>query len=382
MPDIYEWTGVALAVGVLAGIRLMNQPETAAIGNRLSALCLLAAIVMVLWRNGALTAPVVLAALVAGTLVGLILALRVTMLQMPQLVALLNGLGGAASLLTAFVAAVDGGMAPGLAGRIPAALAVAVGGVTLSGSLVAAGKLHRLLPQDRSAFEHRIILPCCWPFDAPCWRTPDHSSPCLEYRVAHWRFRSLRIAWAAPHADHHIPPQLDVRLAASFADFRGRRSSCAGPSWARRLILTRDMCAAMNRPLRNVLTGAIAVPAEPVTGTIESPSRDDGAALGGRPQEKAFEPVEALLQAQSVVVIPGYGMALGEAETQVRALYELLVSLDKDVTLAIKPVAGSMPGHMTVLMADVDIPYDRCPAIYQPPFAQTTWPSWSARAMW
>lgn len=385
MPDIYEWTGVALAVGVLVGIRLMNRPETAAIGNRLSALCLLAAIVMVLWRNGALTAPVVLAALVAGTLVGLILALRVTMLQMPQLVALLNGLGGAASLLTAFVAAVDGGMAPGLAGRIPAALAVAVGGVTLSGSLVAAGKLHRLLPQRPLRVRgSRIILPALLALlgllTLPGAASAGPQATMLLALIGVCAF-AFGIFFALPVGGADMPITISLLnstsgLAASICGFvvndaflvaAGAIVGAAG------LILTRDMCAAMNRPLRNVLTGAIAVPAEPVTGTIESPSRDDGAALGGRPQEKAFEPVEALLQAQSVVVIPGYGMALGEAETQVRALYELLVSLDKDVTFAIHPVAGRMPGHMTVLLADVDIPYDRMVQLdaINPRFAQT-----------
>lgn len=389
MPDIYEWTGVALAVGVLAGIRLMNRPETAAIGNRLSALCLLAAIVMVLWRNGALTAPVVLAALVAGTLVGLILALRVTMLQMPQLVALLNGLGGAASLLTAFVAAVDGGMAPGLAGRIPAALAVAVGGVTLSGSLVAAGKLHRLLPQRPLRLRgHRIIASVLL---ATLILLTVPGAAAAEAQTA-FMLASIGVCalafgavFALPVGGADMPITISLLnstsgLAASICGFvvndaflvaAGAIVGAAG------LLLTRAMCAAMNRPLRNVLTGAIAVeagtPAETLPGAAELPSPDGEAPPGGQPQAKAFEPVEALLQAQSVVVIPGYGMALGEAETQVRDLYELLVTLDKDVTFAIHPVAGRMPGHMTVLLADVDIPYDRMVQLdaINPRFAQT-----------
>ncbi len=387
MPDIYEWFGILLAVGVLWGIRLMNRPETAVRGNRLAALSLLAAIVMVLWRNGAITMPVLLAGLIGGGLIGLLLAVRVTMLQMPQLVALLNGLGGAASMLTAFVAVsgghdVDSGMAVGLT----SALAVAVGGITFSGSLVAAGKLHRVLPQRPIRLRRtRLVTPLFLVyFVALTVLCTAHHMPGDTLRLALVAAGALAfgIFFALPVGGADMPITISLLnstsgLAASICGFvvndaflvaAGAIVGAAG------LILTQSMCAAMNRSLLNVLTGsgagmppgAPAVP-EKTAPADEPPEADAGAA------RQEFDPVEALLEAKSVVIIPGYGMALGEAETQVRDLFEFLEGRGVDVTFAIHPVAGRMPGHMTVLLADVDIPYDKMVQIdaINPEFANT-----------
>jgi NAD(P) transhydrogenase subunit beta len=129
------------------------------------------------------------------------------------------------------------------------------------------------------------------------------------------------------------------------------------------LILTRVMCAAMNRSLLQVLAGATVASASAPASTMASSQgsfpQENSASPIEREKPVTFDPVESLLEAQRVIIIPGYGMALGEAETHVRDLYEVLERRGKDVKFAIHPVAGRMPGHMTVLLADVDIPYDR-----------------------
>ncbi len=362
---MHVWIEILLGAAILAGIRLMSKPETAVQGNRLTALSLLTAVLLLLWRDNILPQPILLAALATGAALGLVLALRVTMLQMPQMVALLNGLGGAASMLTVFVAVADNTHTPGLAGLATGGLAVAVGGVTLSGSLVAAAKLHRLLPQQ----------PIRIPFTLP--RTSAALIlPFLLMLLLHGQTGSESTMWmlllaacalalgallALPVGGADMPITISLLnsmsgLAASTCGFVVDNAFLVAAGaivGASGFILTRVMCGAMNRSLMQVLTGAtVALPPSPFP-LPPSPFLKPAA------HAAAFDPVESLLEAKSVVIIPGYGMALGEAETQVRDLYELLAGRGADVKFAIHPVAGRMPGHMTVLLADVDIPYDK-----------------------
>jgi len=158
---MYIGVEIILAIAILAGIRLMSSPRTAAYGNRLAAVSLLAAILLILLRDKSATLPCILLSLIAGGVLGAVLAWRVTMLQMPQLVALLNGLGGAASMLTAFVAVSGAIGAVALPTRGTGGLAIIVGGITLSGSLVAAGKLHRILPQQPLRTPMALRLAVC-----------------------------------------------------------------------------------------------------------------------------------------------------------------------------------------------------------------------------
>ncbi len=381
---------IVLAVAILLGIRLMGAPETAVRGNRLAALSLLTAILLVLWSQELLALPLVLVSLLAGAVLGLVLAIRVTMLQMPQLVALLNGLGGAASLLTAFAAAEVSAHVGNLYDLVTGGLAVAVGGVTLSGSLVAAAKLHRLLPQQplrfplgvRIAGAILIVL-----FVLLITLGGGLGGPGIMMGLTLLAAGALVFGalFALPVGGADMPITISLLnatsgIAASICGFvvddaflvaAGAIVGAAG------LILTRVMCAAMNRSLLQVLTGATMAGANaPAADAVAASEPAAGGApldSAGGPAPAAFDPVEALLEANRIIIIPGYGMALGEAEGPVRDLYELLDRLGKDVRFAIHPVAGRMPGHMTVLLADVDIPYDKMVQLQEvnSEFAQT-----------
>lgn len=386
---MYEIAGILLALAVLSGIRLMSTPVTAVRGNLLAAASLLAAILLILWRDSILTAPIILVSIAIGSALGLVLAVHVTMLQMPQLVALLNGLGGAASLLTAFVAVVGVGEAPDFAGCVTGGLAVAVGGVTLSGSLVAAAKLHGLLPQKpmrRWAGNRLVAATLVILLFVPAFLGNGH----IQSEMIVWMtFVALLalvfgIVLALPVGGADMPITISLLnsmsgLAASICGFvvedaflvaTGAIVGAAG------LILTQVMCGAMNRSLVQVLAGAgqtAATHEAPSSITAETNDALRTEANISLNKPRTFDPAEALLEAKTVIIIPGYGMALGEAETLVRDLYELLDQQDKDVKFAIHPVAGRMPGHMTVLLADVDIPYDKMVQIdaANPEFAHT-----------
>lgn len=387
---MYILVEVVLAIAILWGIRLMGAPETAVRGNRLAALSLLVAILIVLWPNTMLTLPILLVSLAIGSVLGVVLALRVTMLQMPQMVALLNGLGGAASMLTAAATLGTNSGVDEFYRFATGGLAIAVGGVTLSGSLVAAGKLHGILPQRpvRRLLGPRVLVAMLVMLLFPLvlsggqWTT--------AYAIVWMVFVAVcalvsGVAFALPVGGADMPITISLLnsmsgVAASVCGFvvddaflvaAGAIVGAAG------LILTQVMCRAMNRSLMQVLTGSTVAPANTPLSTAQSIQasvvEESVPDLAEHGKPATFDPVESLLEAQSVVIIPGYGMALGEAETQVRDLYDLLERQGKDVRFAIHPVAGRMPGHMTVLLADVDIPYDRMVQLdaINPEFAQT-----------
>jgi len=385
---MYVLAQIVLAIALLWGIRLMGKTETARLGNRLAAASLLTAIVLVLGRSGTLNMPIILVSLAVGSAIGLILALRITMLQIPQMVALLNGLGGAASLLTALLAVAGGKGTGSLVGPAAGSMAVAVGGVTLGGSLVAAAKLHRLLPQQPvCARANRLIAPVLLVllglsvgmaiFPAGFGTMPGLMAVAV-CAVAFGVFFALPVGGA----DMPITISLLNAMSGIAASVCGLvvddalLVAAGAIVGATGLILTRVMCAAMNRSLFQVLVGASATPAtEPVAGIATDESAPPAAtpAPGACGASAAFDPVECLLEARRVVIVPGYGMALGEAEALVRDLYEFLERRGVDVKFAIHPVAGRMPGHMTVLLADVDIPYDKMIQLdaINPEFAQT-----------
>ena len=372
MQVLYVVIQAVVAAAILWGIRWMNSPETAVRGNRLASSAMLAAIVLVLWHNGLFSAsamPLLLISMAAGALAGALLAIRVTMLQIPQMVALFNGLGGGASMLTAFIVISGNAELPFLMDRVTGGLALGIGGMTLSGSLVAAAKLHRVLPQQPIRLPgSRGLVPVLAVIFLLIVLTG------LGFALAGntgWALMAMALALvfgalvALPVGGADMPITISLLnslsgLAASICGFVvdelllvavGAIVGAAG------LILTRVMCAAMNRSLWQVLAGSTVAPPEPA----EAPAAEETGetAPAGEEKPSAADPVALVLDAKNFIIIPGYGMALGEAEGQVRDLFELLEDQGKEVKFAIHPVAGRMPGHMTVLLAEVDIPYDK-----------------------
>lgn len=361
------------AIFFILGIKGMTHPRTAVRGNQLGALGMLIAVVVTVLSGGVSWVTVILG-IAAGASGGAWLANKVQMTQMPQLVALFNGFGGIASVLVAGAEVIKGfdessvviaGFAAGLTGLI--------GSVTFTGSLVAAGKLQEL-PQFKNAWSFNgqqiasagllaLALLCAWGMT-------DGTGG--EYFLLVAIALVLGVLLVTPIGGADMPVVIALLnsysgLAAAAAGFVINNNvliiagSLVGASG---LILCNIMCKAMNRSLTNVLFGKLepggdsATADEVYEGKIKSTSADEVAMM--------------LDGVQRVVVVPGYGLAVAQAQHVVRELADLLEAEGATVEYAIHPVAGRMPGHMNVLLAEADVPYDQLKEMDEinPTFAQ------------
>jgi NAD(P) transhydrogenase subunit beta len=353
------------AVLFIVGLRRLASPATARKGNRLSGLGMLLAIVVTLFDRSIVSFDVIIAGLVVGTALGLWMARSVKMTSMPQMVALLNGLGGGASLLVGAAAFLRGALSgtPIDAGtQVTIQLSLLIGAVTLTGSLVAYAKLQELMPgrpvtfalqQPTNALVFLAVLvlgvyqsitaaPLLWPF----------------YAVVVLSLL-LGVLVVLPIGGADMPVVIALLnsysgIAAAMTGFvignnvliiSGALVGSSG------VILSQIMCKAMNRSLTNVLFGAFGATAA-----------GGGAAGTAELTVRSITAEDAAIQlgyARLVIVVPGYGMAVAQAQHQVRELAELIEKHGGDVKYAIHPVAGRMPGHMNVLLAEANVPYDR-----------------------
>ncbi len=353
-----------IIAGFLSGIRLMQNPKTALWGNRLGAFCMLLAIVYTVtllngWSNLAIW---LLFALGLG--LGLALGQRVKMVQMPQMVALLNGFGGAASAAVAVSAAfLEGGSASALT-WITIALALAIGTMTLSGSLVATLKLSGLISQQPVIIVgHRVLLYLFLitglvliGFSPFLLLTAVYLL--LFIFIAYGFLLTIRIGGADMPIIISLLNSLSG-IAAAVCGFAVENIILTGTGaivGVAGLILTQIMCRAMNRSLPKVLGGFL-VKASTCAAAPDAAPNDSGE------KEVAADPAELLprivQEAETVIIIPGYGMAVAQAQQQVKDLIDKLEEKGKTVKIAIHPVAGRMPGHMNVLLAEVGIPYEK-----------------------
>ena len=378
---VYHIIAMVLVVGFLGGIRLMRSPRTAAQGNLLGAACMLGAVVLTLVKHGVVGTGLLWAAMATGAAIGTVIALRVTMVQMPQLVALLNGFGGAASAIVAVVVLNGDAGDLNLFNRLSGGLALVVGTVTLSGSLVAAGKLAGRLRQRPVALRaHGWVtglaaaatagLAVAVAFMAGDAR-PAISIAALVAASLYGVVMTIRIGGAdMPITISLLNSWSGVAAAiAGFAIGSPLLVATGGIVGAAGLILTQTMCRAMNRSLMEVLSGRTTVASgsgaatEPSSVDPQAASRVPGseppAKEGGEHAQRERADLGTVLRAaKTVVIVPGYGMALAQAQQQVKQLMDTLEAGGAEVNFAIHPVAGRMPGHMNVLLAEVDVPYD------------------------
>ena len=357
-----------VAAAVLMGIRLLSSPRYAWTGNVLGAVAILVAIILVTAQQQLLTTASVLIALAIGSVVGGALAIQVKMIQMPQLVALLNGCGGAASGLIALSEAFGpNGVTATLGTFAVTGLAVSVGAFTFSGSMVAAGKLHGvfneravILPRHSwLAMAIGAVVVVYWALGAALqlngivWYTIVLLLLALAYGVV----VTIRIGGA------DMPVVITFLNAASgvaaslcgFVTDNALLVACGAMVGASGVLLSHKMCRAMNRSLKAVFLSFEAAPAE---------TAGSGAVCGGSRvvEEKADAlglSVGLLQGAKDVIIVPGYGMALAQAQASVKQLADRLEARGALVRYAIHPVAGRMPGHMNVLLCEVDVPYDQ-----------------------
>jgi H+-translocating NAD(P) transhydrogenase subunit beta len=366
MPNAIQVIYLIAASLFIVGLKQMSSPATARQGNLLGSLGMLLAIVSTLLDQHILNYAMIAAALGLGSAIGTVMAYRVEMTAMPQMVGLLNGLGGAASALVAlgeFWRVLQAGEPMTATIITTAILGILVGGVTLTGSVAAFAKLQELLPG----------APITFPFQQPFnlglvvsflvlsgyLFIEPHSL--LTFMVLVALSFALGVLVVLPIGGADMPVVISLLnslsgVAASIAGFivynniliiAGALVGASG------LILTQIMCKAMNRPLTNVLFGAFGGGTAPTGGGA-------GGAVATNQVVRTLDAPEGAMMlgyARSVVIVPGYGMAVAQAQHTVRELADLLERLGVEVKYAIHPVAGRMPGHMNVLLAEANVPY-------------------------
>ncbi|MEE4601444.1 MAG: NAD(P)(+) transhydrogenase (Re/Si-specific) subunit beta [Desulfobacteraceae bacterium] len=352
---------IAASILFILGIKMLGKQERARMGNLMSALGMLIAITAAMFEC-CLDFTWVITGLIIGSLIGLIAARTVKMTAMPQMVALLNGFGGIASLLVGwenYHSQPDSNLLV----RVAVLLAVLIGGVAFSGSLVAYGKLAGKISGRPILFKLQAlinililaaILICSlyWLYE------PRGIFSYLVFLFIIALSLSLGVFSVTPIGGADMPVVIALLnsysgLAASAAGFILLNNvlivagSLVGASG---LILTGIMCKAMNRSLGNVL----------FSGFAKQSGKAVSTSVQGEPKPISAEDAYYVLEAAaSVIIVPGYGMAVAQAQHAVRELGEILENNGAEVRYAIHPVAGRMPGHMNVLLAEANVLYEQ-----------------------
>jgi NAD(P) transhydrogenase subunit beta len=346
---------VVAAALFIFGLKLLGSAATARRGNLLSSIGMLLAIVAALLDRGIVDYQWIIVGIAVGGAIGAAAARLVKMTSMPEMVALFNGFGGLASLL---VGAAALGGATNVFTLVTIVLSILIGGVTFTGSVIAWGKLSETIGSGAVQFSGQQIVNSLIVLAI----LGSGVMFCLQPDNPQWLFAMIGLSLlfgimaVIPIGGADMPVVISLLnsysgLAACAAGFAVNNNilivagSLVGASG---IILTQIMCKAMNRSLSNVLfSGFASVSTEEtvVEGEIKPISVDD-----------AYYILEA---ATNVAIIPGYGMAVAQAQHVVKELCDLLEKNGAEVNFGIHPVAGRMPGHMNVLLAEADVPYDQ-----------------------
>lgn len=292
---------------------------------------------------------------------------------MPQLVALLNGFGGGASAITSYIS-LSRGDTISFVTIMTGCLALTIGGITLSGSLIAAAKLHRIINQKPLIIRgHNIISTISIVVLAVLiFIAAAHHSYILPVSIIilinsllFGILFTIRIGGADMPITISLLNSLSG-LAASVAGFVIGNSlliAVGAIVGSAGLILTRVMCTAMNRSLFEIILGLTTTYVTDVPEQAQNETTETDLHPSQQKEKKAVKTgisIDSILrEAQNVVIVPGYGMAISQAQQQVKQLYNTLLEQNKNVSFGIHPVAGRMPGHMYVLLTEVDIPYEK-----------------------
>ncbi len=360
--DLADLVAIALFI---YGLHELNSPATARRGNRFAMAGMLIALVGILVRTGAVGWPAVAIGIALGGAIGIYAAVKVKMTAMPQMVALYNGAGGGAAALISTIAYFIAGRATGLDEVVAVSLVLSaiIGSISFAGSLVAFLKLQELMTGRPITYAGQqivngavllgIVALAGW-FVATLGGVPD------------WAFLALLLAalllgvlFVLPIGGADMPVVISLLnsftgVAVAITGFEIGSTLliiCGALVGASGTILTVAMSRAMNRPLTNVLFGAFGaaggteIVASGGPQQIRSTSADDVAVM--------------LAYASKVMFVPGYGMAVAQAQHSVKALADQLEKRGVKVLYAIHPVAGRMPGHMNVLLAEANVPYNQ-----------------------
>lgn len=355
-----QWIEIAYVVAsvmFILGIKMMGDAGTAKKGNILSAWAMLLAVVVTLWNQDVISFGWIAVGIFIGTVIGIVAAKRVALTEMPELVALFNGFGGLASLLVGWAEVKSSGSFTTLA-SVSILLTVWIGAITFIGSKVAYLKLAGKMPGRSIAFPGmkwlNILIALAIIASGVIWMTMGIGA---AFYVTLGLALVLGFLAVIPIGGGDMPVVISLLnscsgLAACAAGFvivnnvlivAGCLVGTSG------LILTVIMCKAMNRTLSNVLFGGFKVTASKTGAAVEGEMK-------GISAEDAYYVLEA---AQQVVIVPGYGMAVAQAQHAAKELGEILEANGTEVRYCIHPVAGRMPGHMNVLLAEADVPYEQ-----------------------
>ncbi|TVP15522.1 NAD(P)(+) transhydrogenase (Re/Si-specific) subunit beta [Shewanella sp. KCT] len=360
MTIIYLAYLVAASLFIL-GIKGLTKPRTAVRGNQLSALGMFIAVVVTLLDKSILSYEWIIAGILLGGAIGAVMATKIQVTAMPQMVALLNGFGGGASLFIALASFLDPDSATHVVALISIGLTVLIGSVTLSGSFVAFAKLQELISGNPirvpgNKFINASLLIAAMVLTVAVVTTP--SNPTFIYALVAVSLL-LGLFLVVPIGGADMPVVIALLnsysgIAAATTGFITGNTvlivsgSLVGASG---IILTQIMCKAMNRSLFNVLFGVMAEGGE----TVDADEVYAGKVTSSSPEEVAM----LLETAERVVIVPGYGLAMAQAQHAVRELASVLEARGAQVLYAIHPVAGRMPGHMNVLLAEAEVPYEQ-----------------------
>jgi NAD(P) transhydrogenase subunit beta len=352
------------AVLFIVGLKRLQSPETARRGNQISAVGMLIAIIVTLVSSKTTTYYTIAAGILVGSGLGLWMARAVKMTSMPQMVALLNGLGGGASLLVAsaeYLHLEGTGELATFDVALSTQLGVLIGAVTLTGSGIAWAKLQEVMTGKAIVFPgQKTVNGILFAIIAglAAWLIATPEAPMWAFYAVIGLSLLIGVLLVIPIGGADMPVVISLLnsysgIAAAMTGFVIKSEvlvisgALVGSSG---IILSQMMCKAMNRSLANVLFGAF--------GATTASSGKSAAGL----TVKTTNVEEAALQlayAQQVIVVPGYGLAVAQAQHQVRELMDLIEKRGGTVKFAIHPVAGRMPGHMNVLLAEANIPYDK-----------------------
>ncbi len=378
-PVVINFAYLVASALFIIGLKGLSHPRTAVRGNLLGATGMLIAVLVTVLDQHIVSYEVILAGLVVGSAIGAVLAIRIQMTAMPQMVALLNGFGGAASLLVAGAAlyeTLEGGQSFTLQGIVATALSGLIGAVTFWGSLVAFGKLQELITGNAISFPGQHVASALVALATVALAVMVVLQP--ENTLYYWALvgvasllgvlATIGIGGAdMPVVISLLNSYSGVAAAATGFVLQNNMLIIAGSLvGASGIILTQIMCKAMNRSLANVLFGGL--------GQAPGVSAKADDVYAGKVKATSAEEIAMLLDnAQRVVVVPGYGLAVSQAQHAVRTLASLLHSRGVIVEYGIHPVAGRMPGHMNVLLAEADVPYEALKDMDEinPTFAQT-----------
>lgn len=347
----------------IIGLKRLTSPATARSGNQLASLAMFMGVVITLLDKNILHFEMILAGVVVGGLIGGIAAKKVEMTSMPEMVAIFNGVGGGSSVLVAIGEYYrTGGEALASDALISVSLSVLIGSVTLTGSFMAFGKLKGFITGNPVTFPLQTVLNILLmiiALGATGYVVFDPSNSTIILSVLGIALL-LGVLLVLPIGGADMPVVISLLnsysgIAASATGFVLNNNllivsgALVGASG---LILTNIMCKAMNRSLTNVLFGAF--------------GGDNAAAAGAQGDvDKTIREAQAddvavmTAYAQRVVIVPGYGLAVAQAQHTVREVASILEEKGVDVRYGIHPVAGRMPGHMNVLLAEANVPYNQ-----------------------